>query len=282
MASMQALIIEDDRDISQFFSTVLGMEGFVCEAAHSAKLALYRLAVSQPDLVLLDMRLRSDIGGDDILIQIRSNPRLDKSQVIVVTAYPELADPVRHLADLVLLKPVDMDQLRGLAGRMVGLERRDAPHYFRDPDTDLYNRQFFITRLEQAVERSRRRSEFIFATLFFTFGSAEVGRPELTNDERRQALPEVARRLRQTYRPTDTLARWNSEGFATLHEELQHPDNVRVLMGRLEAEMETPCQVGGKPLQLAPRFQTVIHSRQVADTAAILRAAGASGSGQSH
>lgn len=279
MDALQALIIEDNHDICMFFDTVLRMEGFECDLAGSAKLALYRLAITQPDLILLDMRLRSEIGGDDILIQIRSNPRLEKAQVIVVTAYPEMVDPVSHLADLVLLKPVDMDQLRGLAGRIAGAGRRGAPHYFRDPDTDLYNRQFFITRLEQAVERSRRRSEFIFATLFFTFGAADADQPEPDPDTRRQLLPQLAQRLRHSYRPTDTLARWNGEGFATLHEELQHPDNVQVLIQRLQTEMAAPCRVGGSSYRIKPRFRAVIHSRQVDDAADILRAARQGGFG---
>src|SRR5512135_3195465 len=121
-----ALIIDDNQDICSFFTTVLGMQGFSCMIANTAKAALYRLAVNQPDLVLLDMRLRSEIGGDDILYQIRSNPRLEKAQVIVTTAFPDLVEPVKHLADLVLYKPISVDQIRDLASRVVGFHRTEA------------------------------------------------------------------------------------------------------------------------------------------------------------
>lgn len=269
----QALIVDDNRDIALFFRTVLDMDGFDCEVANSAKQGLYRLAISQPDLVLLDMRLRSDVGGDDILFQIRSNPRFDKTQVIVITAYPEMAEPIKHLADLVLYKPVGVDQLRGLAARITTLNQREKPFYFRDPITELYNRQFYLTRLEQAVERSRRRSDFLFATLYFTFGAANPNEPELVPDERSQAMRQVAERLRKSYRPTDTLARWNGDHFATLHEELKHPDNVNVLVRRLNEEMQPPVEVDGRPRRLAPRFNAVLHSRQVEETGDILQAA---------
>lgn len=261
MEKPQALIIDDNRDVSLFFRTVLDMEGFTCDIANSAKAALYRIAVSQPDIVLLDMRLRSEIGGDDLLFQIRSNPRFDKTQVIVVTAYPDLVEPVRHLADLVLFKPVEIDQLKSLAARMATLNQRDKPFYFRDPITDLYNRQFFLTRLEQAVERSRRREDFLFATLFFTFGVEETD-DEMQPDEHQQAMHQMALRIKRSFRPTDTLARWNGESFATLHEELKHPDNVKVLVRRLQEEMASPCSIGGRVRRLAPRFDAVLNSRQ--------------------
>ncbi len=273
MDVLQALIIDDNRDITLFFSTVLSMEGFSCDIANSAKQALYRLVVTQPDLVLLDMRLRSEIGGEDILYQIRSNPRFDKTQVIVITAYPELVEPVKHLADLVLFKPVEVDQLKGLASRIGSVNRRQHEHYFRDPVTDLYNRQFFINRLDQAVERARRRSDFLFATLFFTFEMAERDQEALDANQRQQVMRQLAERIRRSYRPTDTLARWNGDHFATLHEELKSPDNVNVLTSRLHKELSEPCQVGGRACRLTPRFNAVLSSQQYRSTEDILKAA---------
>ncbi|MDI6694207.1 MAG: diguanylate cyclase [Anaerolineales bacterium] len=273
MDALQALIIDDNRDITLFFSTVLSMEGFHCDIANSAKQALYRLVVAQPDLVLLDMRLRSEIGGEDILYQIRSNPRFDKTQVIVITAYPELVEPVKHLADLVLFKPVEVDQLKGLASRIGSVNLHQKQHYFRDPVTDLYNRQFFINRLDQAVERARRRSDFLFATLFFTFEMAERDQEALDADQRRQVMRQLAERIRRSYRPTDTLARWNGDHFATLHEELKSPDNVNVLTSRLHKELSEPCQVGGRACRLTPRFNAVLSSQQYRSTEDILKAA---------
>jgi diguanylate cyclase (GGDEF)-like protein len=272
MEKTQALIIDDNRDVSLFYRTVLDMEGFTCDIANSAKSALFRLAVSQPEVVLLDMRLRSEIGGDDLLYQIRSNPRFDKTQVIVITAYPDMVEPVKHLADLVLYKPVEVDQLKELAGRLATVNHREKPYYFRDPITDLYNRQFFLTRLEQAVERARRREDFLFATLFFTFAMEEPD-DDLASDERNQAMRQVAGRIRSSFRPTDTLARWQDDSFATLHEDLSHPDNVKVLMRRLQKEMQSPCSIGGRVRHLLPQFKAVLHSRQAAGAEDILTVA---------
>ncbi|HEX7567056.1 MAG TPA: response regulator [Anaerolineaceae bacterium] len=142
MEKLQVLIIDDDRDIAGFFSTVLSLLGHECETVLSAKEALTRLAGSLPDLILLDLRLGTDIGGDDILYQIRSNPRFDNTRVVVITAYPTIAEMVTNLADLVLIKPVEVEQLKTLIARMEVYEVGPKRSPFRDPITQLFNRDF--------------------------------------------------------------------------------------------------------------------------------------------
>ena len=120
MDKMHVLIIEDDKDTAGFFSTVLQLVGYECESVLSARDALARLAGSVPDLILLDLRLGLEVGGEQILYQLRSNPRFDGTRVIVITAYPNMAQPISDLADLVLLKPVEVDRAAH-PGRAYGL-----------------------------------------------------------------------------------------------------------------------------------------------------------------
>jgi CheY-like chemotaxis protein len=122
MKTLQVLIIEDDKDTAGFFKTVLELVGLESEIILSAKEALDRLAFSAPDLILLDIRLGIEISGEDILYQIRSNPRFDKTRVVVITAYPRMAEPITELADLILVKPVEINQLKNLMQRL-GLPR---------------------------------------------------------------------------------------------------------------------------------------------------------------
>src|SRR5512140_549664 len=121
METLKVLIIEDDKSTADFFKTVLKLVGLESEIILSAKEALDHLAFSAPDLILLDIRLGIEISGEDILYQIRSNPRFDKTRVVVTTAYPWLAEPITNLADLVLVKPVGVDQLRSLMQRLGSL-----------------------------------------------------------------------------------------------------------------------------------------------------------------
>jgi len=170
---LEALIVDDDKGITYTFAGALRKAGYRCEVANTPKGALYKLAFSEPDLVLLDLRIGHEIDGEDILLQIRTNPRLDHTSVIVISAYPEMTPLVAELADLVMVKPVEVGQLQNLSRRFSGYRSKPDRMHINDPLTGLYNRNFFYTRLEHAMQRAKRRPDFLFATLVLSMQAAE-------------------------------------------------------------------------------------------------------------
>ncbi|SRR5258706_7241041 len=118
MSKPLALIIEDDSDLSEIFSVTLRGGGFETEIIRDGQLALDRLAGTPPALILLDLHLPR-VTGATILKNIRANERFAKTAVIVASADARLAEEMHVQADLVLLKPVSIDQLRELAQRML-------------------------------------------------------------------------------------------------------------------------------------------------------------------
>ncbi len=270
---LHVLIIDDDKDTANFFSMVLGLVGFDCDIVNSAKQALARIAVSQPDMILLDMRLGLEIGGEDILYQIRSNPRLDETRVIVITAYPAMAEPITNLADLILLKPVDVDQLKALASRLAVLGDHTRRYHFRDPVTDLFTREFFLTRMELAYERARRRSDFMFAILVFSFTMQEPAGGKLAEADQDALLRLAASRMRKNYRPTDTIARLDGEQFATIHEDLKTPDDLRVLVQRLREGLSEPFKLGDSQYHMQLAVGAAIYEPKYEKPVELLEAA---------
>ena len=117
MANPVALIIEDDESLATVFSMALQMAGFETEIARSGNVALTRLAETTPELILLDLHL-PHVAGQDILRQIRAEERLASTWVILATADAIMAEGLRGEADLVLLKPISVTQLRDLAKRL--------------------------------------------------------------------------------------------------------------------------------------------------------------------
>jgi CheY-like chemotaxis protein len=113
-----ALVIEDDIDLSEIFSMTLRGGGFETEVISDGQAALNRLAGTPPALILLDMHL-PHVAGTTILQAINADKRFAKTSVIVATADARLAEELHSNADLVLLKPVSVDQLRELAQRML-------------------------------------------------------------------------------------------------------------------------------------------------------------------
>ncbi len=248
MANNRVVVIEDDRNIAEYFQAVLSMAALEVEVFLTARDGLIRLAGEAPGLILLDMHLGNEIGGEDILYQIRSNPRFDQTRVIVVTGYPNTVQLVENMADLVLIKPVGIDQLTTLAKRMISLDVIPRGLSFRDPVTSLFNLEFFNTRLELAFERAKRRPEFIYALILLQL--------ELCDPETGLTLPqgntltsvqvEIARRLKQNLRPTDTIAHVSGMKYVSLYEDLRRNDDLDIILERICRILAVPVKVDGK------------------------------------
>jgi DNA-binding response OmpR family regulator len=117
MNTPQALVIEDDRDLSQIFGQALRSAGFAVETVHTAADAITWLSTSTPQVVTLDLHLQQT-RGDEILRYIRAEPRLAEANIILTTADASMAEELRDQADYVLIKPISFMQLRDLTARL--------------------------------------------------------------------------------------------------------------------------------------------------------------------
>jgi len=120
-----ALIVEDDRDVAALYRHVVESLGFEAEVLRSGEAASARLEMIVPAVVVLDMHLPVHISGSDLLHQIRTDKRLTRTRVIVVTGHAELAETIRDEADAVLIKPVDISQLSDLIAHLLPRDRAD-------------------------------------------------------------------------------------------------------------------------------------------------------------
>lgn len=270
MNELQVLIIEDDKDTAIYYQHLLGLLGYDSEILLSAKAALARLAGSAPHLILLDLHLGSEVGGEEILYQIRTNPRLDRVRVIVITAYPVMTQMISSLADLVLYKPVELDQLKELIARISSPEYSTKQLGFRDPVTELFNREFFYTRLEHAYERAKRRLDFLYATAAFALVGEDQPTLEMQRSAWNRLLRVVADRLRQQLRPTDTLTRLSGWKFAILVEELKDQDDLTVIIHRLQASLMAPYQIEAEYYLFEARFGGAVYDRSLTHPRALL------------
>lgn len=250
MEPYQVLIIEDDKDAANFFELVFTLLGFRCMKAYTLKAAFASLESTIPDLILLDLYLGGTSSGEQILHKVRLDDRFERTRVVVVTAYPIMARAISDLADLVLIKPVDIEQLKMLANRLMGLEIRPRAYFYRDPNTDLFNQEFFQTRLEHAFERSKRRPDFYYGVVLIALEVESVAEQTLPAVTLKQIYRAVAERLRGSFRPTDTLAYMEGNLFASLHEELSQPADIEVIVRRLRELLSQPLEVQGRTFRL--------------------------------
>ena len=104
------LVVEDEKSIAHFISTVLNNNGYEAMQAVSGTEALSMISSHCPDLIILDLGL-PDMDGLDILRKLREWSSLP---VVVVSARSYEKDKVQALdlgADDYLTKPFGTDEL---------------------------------------------------------------------------------------------------------------------------------------------------------------------------
>jgi DNA-binding response OmpR family regulator len=112
-----ALIIEDNEAVAHVFQVAIEQAQFEIELIQNGRIALDRLAVVTPALILLDLHL-PHVSGQEILRYVRADERLAKTPVILATADVTKAETLKGEVDFVLIKPFGFVQLHELAKRL--------------------------------------------------------------------------------------------------------------------------------------------------------------------
>lgn len=244
-----ALIVEDDRDIVALFRHVLDIAGYQTEIVLDGKDAMDRLDVMRPNIVLLDLQLPR-VSGVEILKRMRDDERLMRVPVVVITAYAPYADSLPVEPDLLLLKPVDINQLSSLVQRLQATQGAlDEPTH--DFVTGLYALPFFNVRMTFSLERIKQSSFRRFGVLFADVTQMDELKQHLDENEMRNFLRKLADQFRVTLRPTDTMA-WSAEKgmFFTLIEDIPTPEAPLKIASRLRDSMKRYLETNGRGLGL--------------------------------
>jgi diguanylate cyclase (GGDEF)-like protein len=211
------------------------MAGYHTEIVMHGGEAVERLQATKPDVVLLDLSLPG-VPGSLILEDMRADEALKDIPVVVVTGHSEIADTLPVEPDLVLLKPVNLEQLSNLVQRL-----RHPPKSMRevpwDPVTRLYNRTFFSVRLTYSLERARQIGVNRFGVVFIELDPFQALQRSLGAERLNSFLREVAVHLKSTLRPTDTIARYDAGRFLVLIEDIPDDHMPSRLAGRIERDL---------------------------------------------
>jgi len=108
---INALIVDDDREIRNTLTTILETESYLVETAENGKKAIQMCEKTPFDVALIDVEL-PDIKGTELLHLL--NAKQPKMVKIIITGHPSIenaAKSVNEKADGYIMKPFNVPDL---------------------------------------------------------------------------------------------------------------------------------------------------------------------------
>ena len=269
-----ALIIEDERDIVALFRHVLDLAGYHTEIVLDGKAAMDYLSRATPDIVLLDLGL-PHLSGAEILVRMNADERLKKIPVVVITAFPHIAEALPVTPQLILIKPVNIEQMSSLIQRICPTEKATETLPW-DVLTNVYNRSFFMARLGYALERAKQLRENKFAVLYLDLGQSTKINFLFGKEYQRRVLQESAAVLKTLVRSTDTIARLGGDVFVVLIDDVTNPEVPILVASRVQNRIRKYLEKSEDELQVRANVGIVLCGQEYHSVEDILHNAEAS------
>jgi diguanylate cyclase (GGDEF)-like protein len=251
------LLVDDDEDVRQTLVDVLGLDEIETITAGRVDEAMKLVLLHEPAVVVVDYQL-PDGSGIDLAKQIKAHdPELP---VLLLTGYATFdtaVDAVGRL-DAYLIKPVAPQQLlhsvanaltrrrllnqnRSLVDRLTRINAYQAMY---DPLTGLLNRALLDDRLEQSLAISHRTGRSL-ALFFLDLDRFKVVNDLFGHQVGDQVLREVASRLSNSCRKSDSVARFGGDEFVIICADIRDSSDACVFADHLLETFVEPVEVDG-------------------------------------
>jgi diguanylate cyclase (GGDEF)-like protein/PAS domain S-box-containing protein len=126
-------------------------------------------------------------------------------------------------------------------------EEQLAHQAFHDPVTNLPNRALFVERVRHAIGRARREQREL-GVIFLDIDDFKTINDSLGHGAGDAALIDVAKRLSNSIRSSDTAARFGGDEFVVLLEDLDGTQTAMEVAERILEDLRRPLMVAGKEL----------------------------------
>lgn len=127
------LVIEDDPPVRELLDDVLHDEGYEVVAVHDGTMALQVIESLKVDLITLDLDLPGLTGSD--LLNLLHKRKLKMPPVVVVTGKIPVARQVKQMAQSIMMKPFDIDELIEVVLQLLPRDMSKARERYRQRGT---------------------------------------------------------------------------------------------------------------------------------------------------
>jgi len=145
---------------------------------------------------------------------------------------------------------------------------------FHDPLTGLPNRALLLDRIEHGLAFAERAAERL-GVMFLDLDRFKHVNDSLGHNVGDALLQEVARRLGQSLRQSDTVARTGGDEFVILLEHIDEPEACASLAKKIIASLCAPMVLGGHTLQVGASIGIACFPDDGADIVTLMKHADA-------
>ncbi len=142
---------------------------------------------------------------------------------------------------------------------------------FHDSLTQLPNRSLFAERLQRALARSRRRSDYQYAVLMIDLDKFKAVNDSMGHAAGDMLLVEIAARLKSCMRSVDTVARLGGDEFAVILEEFKIKREVLTVAERIQEALRRSCTICGNEVYPGASIGIVLRTKEYDSAEDVLR-----------
>jgi diguanylate cyclase (GGDEF)-like protein len=224
------LIVEDDVELAEFYSTVLEAAGMRTRIVNDPLKALEPLIEFNPDLILMD-KYMPGCDGQELAKVIRQTETFFSIPTVFLSSETNIfkqMTAMRMGGDDFLTKPIDPGVL--VSSVFIRAERMRTVRSLMEKDslTGLLNHTKTREQLDIAVERAKRSNSKC------SFAMIDIDKFKLINDTYGhpagdKVILSLARLLQQRMRKIDIVGRYGGEEFAVILSDADAASAFRVL-----------------------------------------------------
>ncbi|MEJ5166568.1 MAG: EAL domain-containing protein, partial [Thermoanaerobaculia bacterium] len=134
---------------------------------------------------------------------------------------------------------------------------------FHDSLTGLPNRALFLDRLNQACERAKRFSDFIFTVLHLNLDRFRIFNESLGHNLSDRLLKMVSEKIKNNLRPGDTLARFGADEFLILLEDIKDASEASRIAQKIIEDIGQPVNLEGNEIFLTASVGLVMSTEGI-------------------
>ncbi|MDA0656945.1 MAG: GGDEF domain-containing response regulator [Proteobacteria bacterium] len=278
-ARIKILVIEDNGEDFVLLTAIVSQipnQKYDLDFAGDWASAEKMLAKNSYDVVITDYYLASEsaldviagiktLGYDVPVVVLTAASSLDSDmQAMEIGAYDYLEKGS--------VSPEIFDRCVRYVLARVDAEAQIRVAAFYDDLTGLPNRRLLIEKMESAFERSKRRESEV-SILLIDLNEFKPINDNYGHEAGDAVLVEVAQRLRDAVRKTDTAARWGGDEFIIVLEDFKDRGNAATVAEKVMSNLEKPIEYKGNIFKVSGSFGMVFYPEFALDVDEIISVA---------